>query len=218
MFRWGRIVILLIGGSLLFLRLITAPEYIEIQGVKMKYMPSKYIYLTEFISDHTKHWDEEILIDKTFHENPLHIRLAVSQNYYMKKIATMPDVSDQSEEIKNKLKTYFSNTAKVMDETSFIKIYPEYKDLSNEEIRQKMYEKIYKKELSLGEFNTLFSVRPYTLTNEEKKILVKVPGPHKDLIPSKDTGTIIIHSLGIIIFTGTILIILLFTERNRKVK
>lgn len=216
MFKWFRILVVLIGLCLIALRLIIAPEYVKINDIKMKYTPFRYISLGEFIRDNTKDWDKNILRDKTFNEQPMDTRLRVAKNYYFRNVASKPDVSHQSKEIKDKLEAYFYETAQVIDEATFREIFPEYDVLSNEEVKVKLFDRFYKKEMSFDEFDNLFSKRNYRLTDKERQIIVKVSGPHNELMPSKDIATIIIHSLGIVVFVGIISYLLIVVERNRK--
>ena len=86
------------------------------------------------VRDNTKDWDKNILRDKTFNEQPMDARLRVAKNYYFRNVASKPDVSHQSKKIKDKLEAYFYETAQVIDEATFREIFPEYDDLSNEEV------------------------------------------------------------------------------------
>jgi len=201
MLNWLRIIILLIAGILVSLRLFLAPECVYINGIKMKYTPFKYTTWESYLHEQTKGWNDTILRDRSFHEQPLETRVRVAKNYYSREIATKLDVLNQPPEMKERLRKYVENTAKVTGVYTFRRIFPEYDDLSDEDIKKRMYEKFYEKDMSQEEFNESF-LNDVSQSNIHG--IVRIAGPHNSMMPSKDITTVAIHSTGIAVLAATL--------------
>lgn len=79
--------------------------------------------------------------------------------------------------------------------------------MPDQPLGQAIYEKFYKKDMSFPEFSRVFKEG---ISQNMKNRMVKIRGPHFNLVPSKDHKTAIIHSigiavLGIVIFLATVI-------------
>lgn len=206
---WFRILIVLIAGLLISLRLFTAPNCIYMNGVKMKYTQFVETTWKSYLYEQAKEWREGILLEKTFHEQPLEVRTGVANNFFLREIAIKEGVASQPQKIKEAFRKYIEDSAKVMDIYSFLLLFPEYDDLPDDEIRGKMYNQYYNKDMSIQDFND-------SLLNKGDKDNVienvKIPGPHYKMLPSKDLAILFSHTLGIVVAAVAFYFILLIVE------
>jgi hypothetical protein len=201
---WFRILIVLIAGSLISLRLFTAPNCIYMNGMKMKYVQFLEKTWESYLHEQAKEWRESILWEKTFNEQPLEIRVGVANNFFLREIATKEKVASQPQKIKEALRKYIEDAAKVMDIYTFLLLFPEYDDLSDNEIKIKMFNRYYKKDMSIQDFNDSFLHKA-----ADNPIIqsVKIPGPHYKILPSMDLAILLSH-------TFSLYLILLIVERR----
>ena len=214
MFIWLRVIILLVAGSLISFQFFTAPDCIYINGKKLKYIPYINTIWESYLYEQTKDWRDIILRDKTFHEQPLENRLQIANNFYFREIATKEKVGSQPDVIKKNLKEHLQNTARVMDLNTFRSLFSEYDDLPDNQIKIKIYEKFYKKDISKQEFDDSFLRKSFD-GNEVQT--VKIPGPHYSMLPSKDL-TVLVSRTFVIIISAAILYFILFILEKRYIK
>ena len=212
---WFRILIIFIGGSLISLRLFAAPSCIYMNGVKMKYIQFVETTWKSYLYEQVKGWREGILLEKTFHEQPLEIRTGVANSFFLREIAIREEVASQPQKIREALRKYVEDSAKVMDIYSFLLLFPEYDDLPDNEIKIKMYNQYYKKDMSIQDFNESFLNKDMRGNIIEK---VKIPGPHYKMLPSNDVDILLSHILGIVVAAVALYLILLVIERRRVKK
>ena len=167
-----------------------------------------------YLHEQAKGWREGILLEETFHEQPLEIRTGVANSFFLREIAIKEEVASQPQKIKEALRKYIENSAKVMDIYSFLLLFPEYDDLPDNEIKTKMYNKYYKKDMSIQDFNESFLIKDAGDNSIEN---VKIPGPHYKMLPSNDLAILLSHTLGIVVAAVALYFILLIVE-GRGVK
>ena len=197
MLKWIRILILVIGGTILASRLLWPPIYVNIGNVKVKYVPYEFVSYKDYIKERTKGW-QKIIEDISYLEQPIKTRMTVATNYYNRNIVQDINVKDQPKEIKDKLYGYVVNSAKVIDINTFRDILPEYKELSDDQIKNKMYVKFYNKDMTFEDFSKEFTKNHLSLGPEENKVLVKITGPHYGIIPTINVELLVAQCVGII--------------------